>query len=172
MVPFLAGFIPYVAVGGHLSLRGRGDAMSDGVLQSMWRQGFSRCENVEVLEVLAENTGNLDVFREKGAEVVEVLAENTKDFDAWQEKGVEGLEVLAKYRGGFVWSRACRWRLGQETGHNESEERPYFDWAQWSLTRSTCLDLVDACPLPPGRYCRSEFRHRNAIRRGRCRVAA
>jgi hypothetical protein len=43
----------------------------------------SRSENVEVLEVLAENTGNIDDFGEKGAEVVEVLAENTRDCDAW-----------------------------------------------------------------------------------------
>jgi hypothetical protein len=81
------------------------DGRSGRVLDGAGRQAMqirSRSENVEVLDVLAENTGILDDFHEKGAEVVEVLAENTRDFEVLQGEGVEGLEVLVKKREGFL----------------------------------------------------------------------
>jgi hypothetical protein len=59
----------------------------------------SRSENVEVLEVLAKNTGNFVDFDQKQVEVVEVLAENTRDFDGFGGQRLEVVEVLAMEAG-------------------------------------------------------------------------
>jgi hypothetical protein len=86
----------------------RGGRLSRGAGRQAMRTR-SRSESVEVLEVLAEYTGNFDDFGKKRAEVVEVLAENTRDCDAFREKWVEVVEVLVrKSKGVLVWSCSCR----------------------------------------------------------------
>jgi putative DNA primase/helicase len=61
----------------------------------------SRSENAEVVEVLAENTGNFNDLGQKQAEVVEVLAENTGNSDEFRGEVAEVVEVLGEPEWGF-----------------------------------------------------------------------